>query len=49
MFGKEGLTQKVLGIAKEKNWVKPGDFIVVSFGDVEGVSGTTNSLKIIRV
>jgi len=39
----------VLGIALEKNWVNVGDFIVITFGDVEGVSGTTNSLKIIKV
>jgi pyruvate kinase len=42
-------SQRVLDIAKEKNWVKPGDYIVVSFGDIEGVAGTTNSLKIIKV
>jgi len=49
MFGKENLQQKVLGIALERNWVKVGDFIVITFGDVEGVSGTTNSMKILKV
>ena len=39
----------MLGIALERNWVKVGDFIVITFGDVEGVSGTTNSMKILKV
>jgi len=49
MYGKEGLLQKVVNIAQEKNWVQSGDFVVVTFGDVEGVAGKTNSLKIIKV
>ena len=40
---------RVVNIAQEKNWVQSGDFVVVTFGDVEGVSGKTNSLKIIKV
>jgi len=38
----------VINIAKEKKWVETGDFIIVTFGDVEGVSGKTNSLKIVK-
>ena len=40
---------RVLGLAREKNWIKPGDFIVISCGEIEGVPGTTNSLRIIQV
>ena len=40
---------RVITIAKEKNWVKSGDFIVVTYGDTEGVAGSTNSLKIVKV
>ncbi len=40
---------RVITIAKEKKWVQPGDFIVVSYGEMEGVPGTTNSLKIVKV
>lgn len=39
---------RVINIAKEKNWVETGNFVVVTFGDVEGVSGKTNSLKIVK-
>ena len=45
----ESVLFRVLGLAREKNWIKQGDYIVISFGEIEGVPGTTNSLRIIQV
>jgi len=49
LLGSDGLTPRVIQIAKDKKWVAVGDYIVVTHGDVEGIPGTTNSLKIVRV
>jgi pyruvate kinase len=33
----------------KRNLAKPGDYVIVTKGDVEGVSGGTNSMTIVQV
>jgi len=49
MYGKDELIKRVIGIAREKQWITDGDYVVVSHGEIEGVPGTTNSIKIVKV
>ena len=39
----------MLAHAKEKGLAQEGDHVVVSFGEVDGVPGNTNSMKVIRL
>jgi pyruvate kinase len=48
MYGKDELTKRVLGLARDKKWITDGDYIVASFGEIEGIPGQTNSLKILK-
>jgi pyruvate kinase len=49
LVGTSILLEKVLAYAKEYKYVKHGDLVIVTSGEIENLSGTTNNLKIIKV
>lgn len=47
LIGSDHLTGKVIEEAKKRNYIKSGDFIVITSG-LSGTVGSTNLLKIIK-
>ena len=43
------MIEDAIALAKKNNWVASGDEIVVVSGALPGVSGSTNSLKVLQV
>jgi pyruvate kinase len=43
------VNQEVLGVLRGRNVVEEGDHVIITQGDYTGVSGGTNSMKILRV
>ncbi|KAL4427589.1 hypothetical protein ABPG74_012980 [Tetrahymena malaccensis] len=49
LVGTNVLTEKVLEYAKDQKYVKPGDYVIITSGEIENLSGMTNNLKIVQV
>ncbi len=43
------LNQELLGVLRERGHVKAGDHVIITAGEFTGVSGGTNSMKVLRV
>ncbi|EAR82294.2 pyruvate kinase complex alpha subunit (macronuclear) [Tetrahymena thermophila SB210] len=49
LVGTNVLTEKVLEYAKDQKYVKSGDYVIITSGEIENLSGMTNNLKIVQV
>lgn len=49
MLGSDSLLNRGVMYALQKKWIQTGDMAVGVHGRVEGMSGNTNIVKIIRV
>jgi pyruvate kinase len=49
MLGTDSILVRAQEMVKRKGWVKPGDSIVCVYGLREGVTGTTNMMRVITV
>ena len=49
LIGAESLLDKVMSEAKQRGLVVKGDYVVVTTGVNEGLEGSTNLLKVLKV